>query len=334
MSKNRMTVREWCGAYLENPKWNSYFLNSTKICAGLLFLSIWLGIACSSSRPTTAPPDQTVATNQPAIPEAPPVPKSLLWKIEGNGIQPSYLFGTFHILPQKDFVLKDRVKSAFTASDQIVLELDMDDPSMQIEMMQNAAMKDGTTLDQLFTPEDYKKLDELLQANLGFGLQMFNSFKPFMISSMLIQNYIEGAPASFEGTFVQMAKEAKKEILGLESVTDQLSIFDEIPYEEQVEDIVDMLNDEDSIRDMYAKMIELYKAEDLEGIYQFTAEYFDDPQEEELLLNTRNKNWIPKIGELAREKSTFFGVGAAHLGGPNGVVELLKKANYTITAVE
>jgi len=61
---------------------------------------------------------------------------SLLWKIEGKGIKTSYLMGTFHMLPQKDFLLKDKVKNAFKASDQIVLELDMDDPTMQSKMMQ------------------------------------------------------------------------------------------------------------------------------------------------------------------------------------------------------
>ena len=305
-----------------------------KTCIVFMLACAWLIVACNSSRQTISTPAGSVASGQDVLPIAAPTPKSLLWKIEGNDIQPSYLFGTFHLLPQEDFLLKDRVKSAFSESAQIVLELDMDDPGMQMEMMQHAAMKDGTTLDQLFTPADYKKLDEMLKSSMGFGLQMFNSFKPFMISSMLIQNYIEGTPASFEVTFVQMAKEAEKEILGLESVADQLNVFDEIPYAEQVQDIVDMLNDEGSIREMYAQMIELYQGEDLEGIYKFTSDYFDNEQEEELLLNARNRDWIPKIGELAKEKSTFFGVGAAHLGGPEGVVNLLKRAGYTVTAVE
>ncbi len=306
-------------------------MNKASVLPFLFLFFFWTYYSFGQDRPVTEilqkkVPDATSTAAKDA--------NSLLYKVQGNGIATSYLFGTFHILPQKDFHLKEKVKTAFYASEQIVLELDMDDPGMQLAMMQNAAMQNGQTLDKLFTPEDYKRLDELLKQSIGIGLQMFNTFKPFMISSMLIQNYIEGTPASFEGKFVKMASESKKEILGLESVEDQLSIFDRIPYTKQAEDIVEMMNEEDTMRKMYSDMIELYKSEDLMGIYKFTSDYFDDPQEEQLLLIERNEKWIPKIGELAKDKKCFFGVGAAHLGGEKGVVQLLKKAGYAVTAVK
>ena len=72
---------------------------------------------------------------------------SLLWRIDGNGIQTSYLYGTFHLLSTSDFELKEKVSDAFNASDQLVMELKMDDPMMQMEMMKYIHMKDGTTLD-------------------------------------------------------------------------------------------------------------------------------------------------------------------------------------------
>lgn len=94
---------------------------------------------------------------------------TLLWKIEGDGIQTSYLYGTIHLIPQADFFIAEATKTAMLTSDQVVMELKMDDPNMQMAIMQNAAMKDGSTLDKLVSEEDYKKVDELLKSALGIG---------------------------------------------------------------------------------------------------------------------------------------------------------------------
>ena len=108
---------------------------------------------------------------------------SLLWEISGNGIQKSYVYGTFHLLPQEDFRLTEKVTTAFDASEQIVMELDMDNPNMQMEMMQNMAMTDGTTLDKIIGEKDLKLLDEQLKAAAGFGVVQANTFKPFMVET-------------------------------------------------------------------------------------------------------------------------------------------------------
>ena len=76
---------------------------------------------------------------------------TLLWKIEGDGIKTSYLYGTIHLIPQADFFITDATKTAMLTSEQVVMELKMDDPNMQMEIMQNAGMKDGSTLDKLIS---------------------------------------------------------------------------------------------------------------------------------------------------------------------------------------
>lgn len=260
--------------------------------------------------------------------------QTLLWKIEGNGIQPSYLYGTIHVLPQKDFELKEKVKTAFEDSELLVLELDFDDPGLQAEMMQHVGMKGGQTLDKLLDEETYQELDAYFKQTMGAGMQAFNNWKPFMLSTLLIGKYIEGQPASFEGTLTQMAMAGSKEILGLETVAEQLAIFDEIPYEDQVDDLEMMLDEDEKVTKLFEEMIRPYKNENFESLYNTTREYYNnDTKMLDLLLHKRNRNWISKIGELAKEKPTFFGVGAAHLGGEEGVIQLLKKAGYTLTPV-
>jgi len=258
---------------------------------------------------------------------------SLLWKIEGNNIQPSYVYGTIHLLPQTRFKLQDKVREAFTSAQQIVLELDIDQADFQTSFMKNIPMKDGKTLQDLMDQEDYQKLDAALQNLIGSGIQPFNTWKPIGISSLLIMQFIDGPPASFERSFVSMAKEQEKELLGLETVEEQMAAFDNIPYQEQIDDIMEMLDQPDRSQGIFMEMVEQYLQEDVEGLYRFTTRYLDTEEEINSLLHVRNRNWIPRIGELAKENSTFFGVGAAHLGGEQGILNLLQEAGYTLTPV-
>ena len=259
--------------------------------------------------------------------------KSLLWKVEGHNIQTSYLFGTIHLLPQDDFAIKEKVSNAFNDAEQIVLELDMDDPTLQMKMMQHAPMKEGITLDQVFSEEEYTAVSNALKEQTGMGLENMNTMKPIVISSMLIGKLIEGTPASYEMTFVQMARERELEILGLETVADQMAVFDRIPYQEQAKDVMEMINHEEEMRKEFSEMIIAYNNEDIDQLYDIIDEYTDTETEMEELVVKRNKSWIPLIGELAQEKTTFFGVGAAHLGGDQGVINLLKEAGYTVTPI-
>lgn len=260
---------------------------------------------------------------------------TLLWKVEGPEIETSFLFGTIHVLPQSQFELKDKVKKAFGKTDMLVMELDMDDPSMQMDMIKYSMMKDGQTLDKLMDEEDYKLLDEKLKSIMGMGVAMFNNWKPFVVSTLLYAEYLGEQPASFELSLMAMAKEEEMEIEGLESVQEQLAIFDTISYEDQVEEITQMLGEEgEEFAEYFAEMVEVYKTEDINEMDVLTGEYFEDETQEKLLLADRNKRWIPKMEELADEESVFFAVGAGHLGGEEGVINLLRMQGYKVTPIK
>ena len=264
---------------------------------------------------------------------AQPEEKTLLWKIEGNDIKPSYLLGTIHLMPASDFELKDKVKNAFDASEQLVLELDLDNPSLQMDIMQHAAMKDGQTLDKLLTAEQFTAIDSQIQQTLGVGLQLFNTFKPLLISSFLTAKFIGEQPASFETELMKLAQVKEIEVLGLETVGEQMAFFDGIPYEDQVESLMEMVEEEEKIKETFSELVSLYKSEDHLALYKMMGKYIDDPDQIEVLIHKRNNNWIPQIGALAKEKATFIGVGAGHLGGEQGVLKLLQKAGYTLTPI-
>lgn len=260
---------------------------------------------------------------------------STLWKIEGNGLEkPSYLFGTIHITC--DATLDDDVKKALDETSQVVLELDMDDPSMQSKMLQGMYMKDGKTLKDIVSEEDYKAIDSLFMNHLGMPVKMLENVKPFFLTAMLYPKLIDCSHQSFEMELVETAQSQGEEIKGLETIEDQMKIFDDIPYEAQAVDLVRSAKDNLKYdRELFAEMYKIYDAENITEMvnmmndenYTAVANYQD-----EFLFN-RNKKWIAKIEEYAKEQSTFFGVGAGHLAGEEGVIKLLRKAGYTVTAV-
>jgi uncharacterized protein YbaP (TraB family) len=260
---------------------------------------------------------------------------STLWKIEGNGLeQPSYLFGTIHITC--DATLEDDVKKALDATSQIVLELDMDDPNLQMQMMQRMNMKDNKTLKDLVSEEEYLAIDSLFIKNMGMSVKMLQNAKPFFLTATLYPKLIDCPMQSFEAELVKVAKEQNEDIKGLETIDEQMQLFDEIPYEVQVKDLIRSAKDNLSYdKAVFAKMLEVYDEENISAMiemmnddnYSAIADYQDK------LLDNRNKTWIPKITAYAKEQPTFFGVGAGHLAGENGVINLLRKSGYKVSAV-
>lgn len=259
--------------------------------------------------------------------------QSLLWKVEKEGEAPSYVFGTIHVLPQSDFELDEKIRTALDESDELVLEMDMSDPTLQTRMMQMAAMSDGQTLDKLMSEEDYALLDKKLRKVAGIPLGQVSTYKPFMISTFLLSEYVGSQPASFELALMTMASQREMPISGLESLELQMAVFDSISYESQAEDLLEMVRDSVEMRKLFRSMIEEYKAEDMTGLYATTEDYFDSEEEMEYLLYRRNREWVETINEKFGEKTYFIAVGAAHLGGDQGLIELLRKDGYRINAI-
>jgi uncharacterized protein YbaP (TraB family) len=259
---------------------------------------------------------------------------SLLWKVEKEGMNSSYIFGTIHVLPKADFELDEKVKIAFGDSEELVMEMDMTDPTLQTKMFQMINMSDGMTLDQLLTEEQYEMLSKKLQSIVGVPpLALMNGFKPFMVATMMISEYVSNDPASFEMTLMSMAAAREMPVSGLESIEDQMAVFDSIPYSDQAEDLMDMVENSDEMKELFADMVAQYKAEEVNALYITTAEYMASEEEMKFLLYTRNQNWADLLETRLGQKTLFIAVGAAHLGGEKGLIALMTKQGYELTPI-
>ena len=261
---------------------------------------------------------------------------TLLWEISGNGLQqPSYLFGTIHMICKEDFLISEIVKQKFNSSKQVYLELDMDDPQLQVTMMQQMQLPDKETLKNKLGESDFKKLDSFLQKEMSMNLVMFDKFKPMMVMGLLAQRLLPCATMeSYDLNFVKMATEHKKELLGLEKVDDQLGVFDAIPDSLEIRSIMNMVNDFESHKKEFSRMSSIYKTQDLDALYQLMAESPEMMGSQELLLDRRNRNWIPVMESVMKNSTTFFAVGAGHLAGSQGVLELLRKQGYKVKGIK
>ena len=262
--------------------------------------------------------------------------KSLLWKISGNGLKkPSYLFGTIHLTC--DTSLDANTLNALETTEQLYLELDMDDKSIQMQMMKLMMMKDGAKLSTLLSPEDFKILDEFMKKNLNMSAKLFDSFKPFMISSMLFPKMLDCKSQSVESELMKITKEQNEEIFGLEKAEDQMKVFDEISYQDQADELLKTVKDNlEKDKKEFQEMITIYQNKDIEGMLKMMSDSDNKitSENQDILLNDRNKKWIPIMIKIMKDKPTFFGVGAGHLAGEEGVIKLLRKKGYKVEAVQ
>lgn len=266
---------------------------------------------------------------------------SLLWEITGKDLTtPSWLYGTIHLIGKDDFFLTDSTKAFIERSKMVTFEInmeDMTDLSAQLGLLMQAFMEGGKTLKDLLSEEDYKLVQEHFQ-EIGLPLFMFERIKPMFLTVMASGDMSptamsSGDMLSYEMEIMELAQKTNKKMGGLESMEFQMSVFDSIPYDAQAQMLVESIKSTDAGDEDFAKMVKLYKNQDIQGMVKMMGNDEGISEYEDLLLNTRNKNWIPVMGEMMQAQPTFFAVGAGHLGGENGVVALLRKEGYTVKPV-
>jgi uncharacterized protein len=267
-------------------------------------------------------------------------PNTLLWKISGKGLErPSYLFGTIHMLCADDAVLSPNMKKAIRDADEIYLEVDLDNMMEMLSVMSKMKMNGDTTLQDLLSKEDYEKVKNYFEEKSSMiPFSMLETFKPIMAASTIEQNELPcDNKTAMEQVIMQEAKENDKDIKGLETMGYQAGLLDSIPYKLQAEQLLEYINGKRSASDdkEMKELMQAYNEQDLHKLEQLMLKSeagissFTD-----ILLYNRNRNWVKKLNGLLPKKSLVIAVGAGHLPGDQGVINLLKKEGYTVEPVE
>jgi uncharacterized protein len=262
---------------------------------------------------------------------------TLLWEISGKNLKaPSYLFGTFHLICKDDIPVSAQLKETVKASTEMYMELDMDDPATMMGGLMLMGMRGDTTLKKLYTEEEYKKVADFFNDSLHMPIGMLNGIKPFFLSAMLYPKMLSCKTVSgVEEVLMKIAKENKKEIKGLETMAFQAAVFDSIPYTIQAKELLKSIDSLAAYKVYFDTMVQVYKSQQLDKIQeQFTKSEFGMQENQDILLDNRNKNWVQQLKVIMQKQSVFIAVGAGHLVGENGLISLLKKEGYTVRPLQ
>jgi uncharacterized protein YbaP (TraB family) len=262
---------------------------------------------------------------------------SLLWKIESpNSKKVSYLFGTMHLIEKEYFVFPDKLTKIVEKSDALVME--MAGIPDQMEAMKYIVLSEGSFFDYF----DDKQEDSIyVWAKNEMGLTpeafkaTFEKMKPFVAIQMATQLQFMGKVESYEMSFDAIAKKNKIELIGLETIAQQMALFDNMTKSEQSQMVMEGIRDSKKSLETMKTIQQIYKRQQIDSLYMMIHSEGGIIEEKEAeFLENRNKNWIPKIKEIITDKKAFIAVGAGHLGGPKGVIRLLEKEGYTLTPIK
>ncbi len=281
--------------------------------------------ACRTSQPSQAAP--SVSAN------------SILWKIEGQDIETSYLFGTIHMIDKDEYFFTPEMQAAFDASKALALEFDIEsamDLTSQMGLLQRAFMRNDTTLSDLLSKADYDQVKRHFD-EMGIPIFLFERVKPMFLTIFASEDMLGGGGMedikSYELELSAMAKSREMPIEGLETMEYQLSIFDSIPYRAQAEMLVASIQPDVEASQSIDTMVYYYKQQNLKKLDALINEDATTKKYRRVLLDNRNKNWIPVIEKLMQQRPVFVAVGAGHLSGSLGVIQLLQDQGYSVSPV-
>ncbi len=264
---------------------------------------------------------------------------ALLYEISGKGLKkPSYLFGTIHIICSDEMIQADKLTDYIDKTDQLILEVDLDDPTELQAAGKMPFLEDGKTLNDLLTADQYKKVGELVKNSLGVPIENFKNFKPIFLQVMTMTRAKSlgcSKADSYDLSFMQYAQTKQKPIEGLETVEKQTAALDSIPLQKQAEGLYKLALEPEKSFAEFKKLIEVYKTQDSDKLFEFMQiQMKDDTAFQVNLLDNRNTAWIPKIEKAVKQKSSFIAVGSGHLGGKTGVLNLLREKGYKLKPIK
>lgn len=271
---------------------------------------------------------------------------SIFWKLEKPGRKPSWLLGTMHLTDPRVTAMPPAAREAFQAADTVVLESDeiLDPKKAAIAMFSKpefTTFTDGSTLTGLLSAEDVATVDAALKPR-GLSVKGLNLMKPWLISGLLVMPKCEMTRKNQGILFLDMklandATKAGKTVLGVETLAEQYEAMSEIPINEHLKALVEAAKGQSQVNDAMETMIDLY----LEGqvgmimptLRSAAPDISTTSAFEQRMILDRNKVMALRGGPILDNGNVFMAVGALHLPGKDGLIELLRQQGFTITPV-
>lgn len=283
-------------------------------------------------------------------------PAQLLYRISGKGLPtPSYIVGTYHLADVGFVDSIPGIRQAMNDCQQVYGELVMDEmmsPDSMAMMQQAMMLPEGMTLEKLLTSEEMTRLNAYMKSLMGMDMtnpmiaQEMGKWTPSALSTTLSSlSYMKKTSGfdpqnQFDNYFQKEAVKQGKGVGGLETTVFQLNmLFKSQTLERQKELLMCQVDNVAFMDEMTDGVIKAFYAQDLNAIKEaMDAKLYNScdsrPEEEDALIYNRNADWVKKMPALMAKKPTLFAVGAAHLPGEKGVLNLLRQAGYRVEGVK
>lgn len=300
-------------------------VRTTKLFAAFIIVLV---ASCKSSQKA----EQTPTLDQPIDTD-----KTLLWQISGNNLAtPSYLFGTIHIISSDDYFLGDNVVKKLSSSQQLILEMDLSNIN-PLEIAKASILPEGKTIKDYYTEEEYIEVESYFADSIGAPMSLFKTayakLKPFFLQQFIYLKHLGDNTSSYEMEFMDMAKVRNIELSGLETLTEQLAMVDKMSLEDQYKSFLKTVREGYQQTGYLDELIEAYKAKDIHRLYEMIMDYDEIQDITYVLVDERNEKWVEKLIPTFEKQSVFVAVGAGHLGGPKGMIQLLRNQGYTVDPI-
>ena len=278
----------------------------------------------------------------------------LLYKISADGVgNPSYIIGTYHLAPASFVDSIPGARFALETVQQVCGELDMNEmqSSENTKLLKSAmTLPDGKKLADVLTEDEMGRLNAYMKKVLGADLtnplirSQLGKMTPMAITSQLqLLQYMKMTPgfnpmALIDSYFQTEALKLKKSVIGFETVSFQAEVLYGSSIERQKEQLFCMIDNPEYTEQKMKSLTDAYFSQDMNAIFTVFEETVGNccaatPEENDKLIYNRNADWVQKIPAIIADKSTLFVVGAGHLPGERGVLNLLREAGYTVEAV-
>ena len=262
----------------------------------------------------------------------------LLWRVEGAGARASHVFGTIHLADPRVTALPAPVAQAFDQARSLTLESGLD-PAAILVLAGRMVFADGRDLPGVAGAELFSRAAKLT-TGLGIPEPMLRLFKPWAVA-MLLSVPPQDPSSVLDLVLARRAAERGKPVHELESMDEQISVFEGMSQQDQVALLKQAVDEYEQLPRQIGRVVDAYLARDLAGLWRVGRESLGTGSEERRLddvlmprlLHERNVRMAERAEARLREGGAFIAVGALHLYGSGGVLALLERRGWRVTRV-
>ncbi|MDF7806707.1 TraB/GumN family protein [Pontiellaceae bacterium B12219] len=263
--------------------------------------------------------------------------KSTLWTVS-SGENTLYIQGSSHVLKADNYPLAPAIENAYSNATALVLEVDMaqmTSPQTQQLILKKGMLTPPDSLQSALSPATYQSL-EAACSNAGLPMGVIQQFKPWFATMTLtlvkMQQLGLNTKHGLDTYFFEKAVRDNKPVQGLETIDFQIGLFDSLARQNPDDFVNRALKDLDLLGSEIEELLTAWENGDLETLGKLMAESFAGyPELYEKFITARNRNWVKQLGKMIKDDQVYMVVvGAGHLPGDEGVINLLKKKGFSV----